>query len=308
MVYKKLAKLIIKNGGIKMFSGSYVALVTPFKNGQVDKEKLEELVEWHITQGTNGIVPCGTTGESATLSHQEHDDVVETVVKAAGGRVKVIAGTGSNNTIEALRMTRFAKEIGADGALIITPYYNKPTQDGLYLHFKKIADEVDIPIILYNVPGRTAVNLLPATVVKLAKDCKNIVGVKEASGLLGQVTKIIKGCGEDFIVLSGDDSLTFPMLALGGKGVISVVANIMPKDMAEMVGSFLSGNMVKAKELHYKMFLLMEAMFYETNPAPVKAVMDLMGKCSAFVRLPLSPMRDENLEKLKSIMKECKLL
>lgn len=291
-----------------MFSGSYVALVTPFKENRVDREKLEELVEWHVKNGTDGLVPCGTTGESATLSCKEHEEVIKIVVEVSKKRLKVIAGTGSNNTIEALQMTRFSKEIGADGALVITPYYNKPTQEGLYLHFKKIAEEVDLPIILYNVPGRTAVNLLPSTVVKLANECKNIVGIKEASGSIKQVVNIIRECRDDFDVLSGDDVLTFPMLTLGGKGVISVVANIIPQDVAEMVGSFLAGDFPTARRLHYKMFHLMEAMFYETNPAPVKAAMELMGMCSSLLRLPLSPMKEENLERLKKVMKEYKLL
>jgi 4-hydroxy-tetrahydrodipicolinate synthase len=290
-----------------MFSGSYVALVTPFKNNRVDVDKLEELVEFHVNKGTAGIAPCGTTGESATLSHEEHRLVIETVVRAVNGRIKVIAGTGSNSTTEAIELTRFAKEVGTDGCLVITPYYNKPTQNGLYLHFKVISETVDVPIVMYNVPGRTGVNMLPSTVAKLAK-INNIVGLKEASGDISQVSQIVMDCGEDFDVLSGDDAMTFPIMAIGGKGVISVAANIVPEKMAGLVEAFNKGDIKKAREMHLKMFPLFGAMFYETNPIPVKTAMNLMGMISDELRLPLCKMSEENLAKLKTVLKEYNLI
>jgi len=290
-----------------MFSGSYVALVTPFKNNRVDVGKLKELVEFHVKKGTSGIVPCGTTGESATLSHEEHRLVIETVVRAANGRLKVIAGTGSNNTIEAIELTRFAKEVEADGCLVITPYYNKPTPNGLYLHFKEVAEAVNIPMVMYNVPGRTGVNMLPSTVAKLAK-IENIVGLKEASGNITQVSEIVMHCGEDFDVLSGDDAMTFPIMAVGGKGVISVAANIVPEEMAALVETFEKGDIKKARKMHLEMLPLFNAMFYETNPIPVKTAMHLMGMISDEIRLPLCKMSEENLAKLKATLKEYKLI
>lgn len=290
-----------------MFSGSFVALVTPFKNNRVDVEKLKELVEFHIKKGTSGIVPCGTTGESPTLSHEEHRLVIETVVKAVNGRIKVIAGTGSNNTNEAIELTRFAKEVGADGCLVITPYYNKPTQNGLYLHFKKIAETVDIPIIMYNVPGRTGTNMISSTAAKLSK-IKNIIGLKEASGNITQISQIVRECVEEFDVLSGDDAMTFPILAVGGKGVISVAANIAPAEVAGLVEAFNKGDINKSRKMHLKMLPLFEAMFYETNPIPVKTSMNLMGMISDDIRLPLCKMSEENLKKLKTTLKEYKLI
>lgn len=290
-----------------MFSGSFVALVTPFKNNRVDVEKLKELVEFHIKKGTSGIVPCGTTGESPTLSHEEHRLVIETVVKTVNGRIKVIAGTGSNNTNEAIELTRFAKEVGADGCLVITPYYNKPTQNGLYLHFKKIAETVDIPIIMYNVPGRTGTNMISSTAAKLSK-IKNIIGLKEASGNITQISQIVRECVEEFDVLSGDDAMTFPILAVGGKGVISVAANIAPAEVAGLVEAFNGGDINKSRKMHLKMLPLFEAMFYETNPIPVKTSMNLMGMISDEIRLPLCKMSEENLKKLKTTLKEYKLI
>lgn len=290
-----------------MFSGSFVAVVTPFKNNRVDVEKLKELVEFHIKKGTSGIVPCGTTGESPTLSHEEHRVVIETVVKTVNGRIKVIAGTGSNNTNEAIELTRFAKEVGADGCLVITPYYNKPTQNGLYLHFKKIAETVDVPIIMYNVPGRTGINMLPSTAAKLSK-IKNIIGIKEASGNITQISQIVRECVEEFDVLSGDDAMTFPILAVGGKGVISVAANIAPAEVAGLVEAFNKGDIDKSRKMHLKMLPLFEAMFYETNPIPVKTSMNLMGMISDEIRLPLCKMSEENLKKLKTTLKEYKLI
>ena len=290
-----------------MFKGSIVAIVTPFKNGVVDEEKLRELVEFHVKNGTSGIVPCGTTGESPTLSHEEHDRVVQVAVEAANKRIPVIAGTGSYNTEETVRMTVHAKKVGADGALLVTPYYNKPTQEGLYRHFEKIAMEVDIPLVIYIIPGRTGVNVLPATVARLAK-IDNVVGIKEASTSLDQVSEIISLCGDRLSILSGDDSLTLPIMAVGGRGVISVAANIIPKDVADMAGAFLAGDMEKARKLHYRMYPLFKALFIETNPIPVKRAMELMGLCRGDLRLPLWPMSDENTSKLKKAMTDYGLL
>ena len=283
-----------------MLKGSLVAMITPFtKNDEVDEKGIKELVEFHIKNGTNGIVPCGTTGESPTLSHEEHKRVVELTIKAVAGRIPVIAGTGSNCTKEALDLTSHAKEAGADGALIITPYYNKPTQKGLYLHFKKIAEEVDIPIVVYNVPSRTGVNMLPETLAELA-ELKNIVAVKEASGNLDQMTEIIELCGNKMTLLSGDDKLLLPVLSIGGTGVISVVANIIPRDVSNMVREFEKGNYQKSKDIFLsKVYPLSNAMFYETNPIPVKTSVQLMGLPAGNLRLPLAPMGDKNLAKLK---------
>ena len=285
-----------------MFQGSIVALVTPFKQGELDEKALRDLVEFHIAEGTNAIVPCGTTGESATLSHEEHCRVVEIVIDQAKKRVPVIAGAGSNSTKEAVFLTEHAKKSGADAVLSITPYYNKPTQAGLYQHFKTIAEQVDIPIVLYNVPGRTGVNMLPDTVVELSK-IKNIVGVKEASGSLDQAGAIIQHTDDSFDVISGEDSLTFPMMAMGAKGVISVTANVAPKKMAQMCKAVLENNMIEARKLHYELIDLSKAVFYETNPIPAKKAVYLMGLIENEIRLPLVEMTKENTEKLKTVMK-----
>ncbi len=288
-----------------MFKGSLVALVTPFKNGEVDYKKLKELVEFHITQGTNGVVPCGTTGESATLAIEEHERIIAEVVSMAAGRIPVLAGTGSNNTAEALRLTRHAKKVGASGALLITPYYNKPTPEGLYRHYKLIAEEVDIPIVIYNVPSRTGISILPETVAKLAQ-IKNIVGIKEASGSIDQVTQILQLC--NITVLSGDDSLTLPMMAVGGKGVISVVANVVPADTVALTKYCLEGNYEAARNLHYKLFPLCKGMFIETNPIPVKTALKLLGRINGEMRLPLCEMTKENEHKLAGILKSYGLM
>jgi len=291
-----------------MFTGSCVALVTPFKNGKVDYETLKKLVEFHLKNGTSALVPCGTTGESTTLTYEEHEEVVRFVVEVTKKRIPVIAGAGSNSTQETIDLTRSAKKDGADAVLLVVPYYNKPTQKGLYEHFRKVAEEVNIPIILYNIPGRTGVNMLPETVAKLAKDCKNIVGIKEASGNLDQVSEIVGTCPKDFTVLSGDDALTLPMLALGGKGIISVIANLVPQDMAEMCNAWFKGQAERAKQLHHKMFPLIKALFIETNPIPIKTAMGLVGLCSPELRLPLTSMEEKNLEKLKKAMRDYGLL
>ncbi len=297
-----------KKGSSKVFEGAIVAIVTPFKDGQVDEETYRQLIEWHIKSGTHGIVPVGTTGESATLSHDEHKKVIEICVDQVAGRVPVIAGAGSNNTAESLDLAKFAESVGADAVLMVTPYYNKPTQEGLYQHYKTVAEAIKIPIIVYNVPGRTSVNLLPETVARLAK-IKNIVGIKEASGDLKQVSKIIQLCGPRFTVLSGDDPTAFPTMALGGRGVISVASNVIPKEMAQMMNYCLKGDWDKARRLHYKYFSLFTGLFIETNPVPAKTALHLMGKIpSPEVRLPLAPMSEANLEKLKEILSACKLI
>ena len=284
-----------------MFRGAIVAIVTPFKKGKVDEAALRKLVEFQIKNGTDGIVPCGTTGESSTLSHEEHDRVIEVVIDAVKKRVPVIAGTGSNSTAEAIRLTRHAYKAGADGALMVCPYYNRPTQEGLYQHYKAVAEAVPIPIIVYNIPGRTGVNINPDTLARLAK-IKNIVGVKEASGSIKQISDMIHLCGPKFDVLSGDDLFTLPLMAMGGHGVISVISNVAPADMAAMVDAFVAGDLKKARTLHYKMTPLIDALFVETNPTPVKAALAMMKKISYDVRLPLYKLSDANYEKLKKIV------
>jgi 4-hydroxy-tetrahydrodipicolinate synthase len=284
-----------------MFKGAMVAIVTPFKNGQIDEKALCELIEFQIANGTDGIVPCGTTGESATLSHEEHDRVIEITIDAVKKRVPVIAGTGSNSTAEALRLTKHAYEAGADGALIVCPYYNRPTQEGLYQHFKTIAESVPISVIPYNIPSRTGVNLLPEMVAKLAK-IKNIVGIKEASGSIKQMSDVINLCGDDFAVLAGDDIFTLPLMVMGGAGVISVISNVAPADMAGLVDAFAAGDIARAKALHHKMSELIDALFIEVNPIPVKAALALMGKIKYEYRLPLCKMAEANFEKLKKVM------
>ncbi len=287
-----------------MIHGSIVAIVTPFKNGKVDEDALRELIEFQIENGTHGIVPCGTTGESPTLSHEEHEYVIEVTVQAVNRRVPVITGTGSNSTKEAIRLTRFAKEIGADAALVVVPYYNKPTQEGLYQHFKQIASQVDIPIILYNIPGRSVVNLAPETIARLSSDFKNIIGVKEAAGSIPQASKILQLCGMDFLVLSGEDALNYPLLSIGAQGFITVTANIAPSDVAELYNSFSSGDIQKARDLHYKLMPLNDALFIETNPIPIKAALSMMDKIKYEYRLPLCEMSVSNFEKLKGALKE----
>jgi len=291
-----------------MFKGSMVALITPFKNGSLDEDALEKLVNFHIKNKTSALVPCGTTGESATLSLAEHERVIELVVEIADKRVPVIAGTGSNNTQEAIRLTRHAKGAGADAALLITPYYNKPTQKGLHLHFKEIAQSVDMPLILYNIAARTAVNLEPETIAELASEFDNIVGVKEASGSLDQMSLIKLLSPKGFSLISGDDSLTLPILSIGGVGVISVVANIVPQDVAKMVSEFAAGNLDKARKLHYQLLPLIKSMFIETNPICVKTAMELLGMCEPGLRLPLCPMSEDNLHKLKKALCDYGLL
>jgi 4-hydroxy-tetrahydrodipicolinate synthase len=290
------------------FQGSIVALVTPFRNGEVDEAKLRELVELHATHGSDAIVPCGTTGESPTLSHDEHKRVVEVVIEAARGRVPVIAGTGSNSTAEAIDLTAHARKAGAAAALVVSPYYNRPTQEGLYRHFRAIAEAVDLPMLVYNIASRTAVNVETDTLARLAKDCPRIVGVKEASGSLDQMTQVILACGPDFTVLSGDDTLTLPLMAVGGRGVISVIANLVPRDTAEMVHAALAGDWKQARELHLRLFPLCRAMFVETNPIPVKEAMALLGMIEPEFRLPLCRMAEANRPRLKAALVQHGLL
>ena len=290
-----------------MFEGSMVALVTPFKNGEIDRDAVKRLVEFHIENGTSVIVPCGTTGESATLSHEEHEFLIEYVVDLVGKRIKVLAGAGSNSTREAIRLAKHAEKVGADGVLLITPYYNKPTQEGLYQHYKAISQEISIPIVVYNVPSRTGVDLLPETVARLS-ELGNIVGIKEATGSMKRVSEIISLCGDKIAVISGDDSTYFPLLALGGKGVISVAANVVPRKMAEIWRLTREGKWEEARSLHYKLFPLFQALFYETNPIPVKAALSMMGYIEEELRLPLVRMSEKNRERLKEVLQKLGLI
>ncbi len=290
-----------------MFRGSIVAIVTPFRNGKVDEKALGNLIEWHIKEGTNAIVPCGTTGESATLDYKEHFRVIEFTVKAVNGRVPVIAGTGANATDETIMITKAAKKSGADAALLVSPYYNKPTQEGLYRHYKAVAEAARIPIVLYNVPGRTAVNMLPSTVARLA-EIKNIVGIKEATGDMKQVSEIIRLCGDRIDVISGDDFTTLPLMALGGQGVISVSANVAPKLVSQMCALWEQGRHDEARAIHYRLEPLNASMFIETNPIPVKTALAMMGRIKEEFRLPLCEMAPANREKLKAVLKGMKLV
>jgi 4-hydroxy-tetrahydrodipicolinate synthase len=290
-----------------MFKGSIVAIVTPFKDGKVDEDAYRELIEFQIENGTNAIVPCGTTGESATLNMEEHSRVIEIAISAVNKRVPVIAGTGGNNTNEAIELTAHAKKGGADATLQVAPYYNKPTQEGLYQHFKAISDAVPLPQVLYNVPGRTSVNILPETVARLA-ELPDVVAIKEASGNLVQMAEIVKLVGDNITLLSGDDTVTLPVLSLGGKGVVSVVANIVPKDTSDMVNAWMEGDIEKAKGLFYKLFPLCQAMFYETNPIPVKTSLALMGKTTDEFRLPMCNMASANLDRLKKALQDYGLI
>jgi 4-hydroxy-tetrahydrodipicolinate synthase len=288
-----------------MFKGSIVALITPFRNGKVDEKALGDLVEFHVKNGTDAILPCGTTGESATLDHSEHIMVIRMVIDAASGRIPVIAGTGSNSTAEAIHLTREAQKTGANAALLVSPYYNKPTNEGLFLHYKAIAEAVDIPLILYNIPSRTGKNMEPETIARLS-EIKNIVAVKEASGIMDQTSQIASLC--KITILSGDDSLTLPLMALGATGVISVAANVVPDRVAAMTRAWLEGDPQKAKKLHYELLPLFKALFLETNPIPVKAALAAMGKISEEYRLPLCKMSPGNRDKLFSVLSSQGLL
>jgi len=290
-----------------VFRGVLTALVTPFRDGALDEAALQKLVELQIGAGVDGLVPCGSTGESATLSHAEHRRVVEVVVAAARGRVPVLAGTGSNSTSEAIELTRHAKEAGADGALLISPYYNKPTQDGIVAHFAEIARQTAFPLVVYNIPGRTASNILPDTMARLA-DLEQVVGVKEATGDLHQISQMIARCREDFLVLSGNDADTLPMLAVGGHGVISTCANVAPREMVELVRAFVAGDTTRARQLHYRLLPLIDVIFCETNPIPLKAALALLGQVGNEIRLPLTLITEANRERLQIALKEFGLL
>ncbi len=287
-----------------MFKGSFVAIITPFKDGKVDEKKLRDLVERQIAEGTSGIVSTGTTGESATLSHEEHERVIEIVVKAVKKRVPVIAGAGSNATAEAISLSKRAEELGADAILSVNPYYNRPTQEGLIAHFTTIAKSVHIPMILYNIPLRTGVNVTPDSMAIMAEKCKNIVGVKESTGSMDQTSEIKSKLGDRFFVLSGDDSLTFPLMAIGASGVISVAANLVPRDVARLCSLFMEGKIDEARALHLKLFPLIKALFLETNPCPLKAAMKEAGLIDDdYLRLPMVSVRPETREKIKAAMK-----
>ncbi len=293
---------------MKKYHGAIVAIVTPFIDGKLDEQGLIDLIEFQIAGGTHGIVPCGTTGESATLDFDEHKRVIELTVKTVAGRVPVIAGTGANNTKEAIELTESARKSGADAVLSVTPYYNKPSQEGLYQHFKAIAESVKIPMFLYNVPGRTSINMLPETVARLA-GVKNIIGIKEACGSLQQISDLIRLCPSRFIVLSGDDFTSMPTVFIGGKGVISVTSNVHPKGMADLMEAALAGDLKKANKIHYRLFPLMNAMFCAPNPVPAKKGVELMGKIrDGLPRLPLSAIDDGALAKLTGAMKEAGLI
>jgi 4-hydroxy-tetrahydrodipicolinate synthase len=290
----------------EMFAGLTVALVTPLKNGEVDEAGLRKLVDFHVESGTDCLCPCGTTGESPTLSHAEHDRVIEIVCAQARGRVRVMAGTGSNSTQEAIRLTQHAKEAGADAAMLVSPYYNKPMQEGFYEHFKAIAHAVDIPIVLYNIPGRSAKNIEPETICRLG-EIRNIVAVKEATGSMDQASHILSG--SNLTVLSGDDSLTLPLLALGGSGVVSVVGNIVPKDVRSLVAAWREGKVAEAQKWHHKLFPFCRDMLsLATNPIPVKAAMHTLGRDSGELRLPLTPLPGKDVEKLRGTLNTYGLL
>ena len=290
-----------------MFHGALTAIITPFRDGAVDEAALRELIEWQIQSGIDGLVPCGSTGESATLSHPEHERVIKITVEQARKRVPVVAGTGSNSTAEAIRLTASAREMGADGALLISPYYNKPTQDGIYKHYKMVAASVDLPIFAYNIPGRTGSNIAPETFARLA-EIKNIVGVKEASGSTEQTSDILRLTNGKFTVLSGDDALTVPLMAIGAKGVIATIGNAMPREIHELAAAGLAGDFERARQWHYKMLPLMRTLFIETNPICIKQALAFMGKCCNELRLPLVPMTPPAAEKLKAVMKELRLI
>ncbi len=281
------------------YKGAFTALVTPFRDGRVDEQGYIDLINYQIDEGIDGLVPCGTTGESATLGFDEHKRVIDIAVKTVDGRVPVIAGTGANNTLEAIEFTESAKASGADAVLSVAPYYNKPSQEGIYQHFKAITDAVDIPLFLYNVPGRTVVNILPETVARLAL-IDNIVGIKEACGSLGQISDVIRSCPDDFIIFSGDDFTSMPTIFLGGHGVISVVSNPAPRLMAELMAASLQGNIAEAKALHYKLYPLMKLMFSNPSPAPAKKALEMMGKIAeSTARLPITACEDGTVELLQ---------
>jgi len=287
-----------------MFSGAFTALVTPFRNGEVDVEALEGIVEFQIEQGIHGLVPCGTTGETPSMSEAEDRLVIETTVRVTNGRVPVIAGTGSNSTDTAIKYTKMAEDVGADGSLQVAPYYTKPTQEGLYRHFAAIAENTDLPIVLYNIPGRTSVTISAETTARLS-EIPNIVGTKEATHSMDMASDIRRLCGEEFDILSGDDSLTLPLMSLGGRGVISVSSNVAPAAVSDLVNTLLNDDWDRGRELHYDLLPLFRALFVETNPIPVKTAASILGLCSDEMRLPMIPLSGDNLDTLRRVMDEC---
>ncbi len=291
------------------FRGAFTALVTPFRDGAVDEACYRDFIDWQIDQGINGLVPCGTTGEAATMDHAEQGRVIKMCVDQAKGRVPVIAGCGSNNTREAVELTRMAKDAGADAGLLITPYYNKPSPDGLVAHYKAIAAEVSLPMIVYNVPGRTGLNLLPETLARIAAEVPEVVGVKEATGNLKQVAEVVEYCGKDFKVLSGDDFTVLPLLSVGGRGVISVSSNVMPAEMSGLCAAYAAGDMDKALDLSLKLAPINRAMFMETNPIPVKSSLAMMGIFErAEFRLPICPLESKNVKPLEDVLRKAGLI
>jgi 4-hydroxy-tetrahydrodipicolinate synthase len=290
-----------------VFEGVFTALVTPFHDGQLDERALRDAIEFQIAAGVDGVVPCGSTGEAATLSHAEHRRVVEVAVAAARGRIQVLAGTGSNSTSEAIELTRHAKEAGADGALLISPYYNRPTQDGIVAHYTEVARQTAFPLVLYNVPGRTASNLLPATIARLA-EVDQIVAVKESCGDLNQIAHVLAAVPSSFCVLSGDDWATLPLLALGGRGVISTASNVAPGEIVDMVRAFRAGDLERARSIHYRLLPLFDVLFCETNPIPVKAAVAMRAGIQDELRLPLTRLSDANRGRLETVLKELGLL
>jgi 4-hydroxy-tetrahydrodipicolinate synthase len=291
-----------------MFTGTYTAIVTPFRSGAIDEDALERLIKFQIKGGVDGIVPVGTTGESPTVDCAEHIRVIELAVKFAAGKIKVLAGTGANATREAIELTQAAEKAGADGSLQVAPYYNKPTQEGLYQHFKAIARATKLPIVLYSIPGRCGVEIGIETVKRLATDCKNIVGIKESGGSCDRVSQLRAALGPKFTILSGDDSLTLPFMAVGANGVVSVASNVIPKEVSQMVGAFTRGNAKKAMQLHEKFYPLFKDLFIETNPTPVKAALAMMKLIEEEYRLPIVPMNPKNWDVLRTTMKRCGVL
>lgn len=291
-----------------MFSGSFVALITPFKGDRLDRAGLEKNIDFQLQNGTSGLVPCGSTGETPTLSHEEWETVIATTVARVNKKLPVVPGTGANDTRKTIDLTRRAEELGADAALVVSPYYNKPTQEGLYRHFRAAAESVGIPLMLYNVPGRTAVNILPETFERLCRDCPNIKAVKEAAGSVDQASEIMVRCGERLTVLSGDDSLTLPMMAVGAKGVVTVIGNIVPKDVARLCDHMLNGRMKDALALHQQLLPLCKAMFVESNPIPVKTAMHMLGLPAGDLRLPLCEPSENSKEVIEAALRKYGLL
>lgn len=291
-----------------MFTGTYTAIVTPFKNGKVDEAALERLVRMQVKAGVDGIVPVGTTGESATLDYEEHIHVIRLAIKFAAGKIKVIAGTGANSTREAVYLTQEAEKAGADGSLQVAPYYNRPTQEGLFQHFREVARATRLPILLYNIPSRCGVEIGVETVKRLASECKNIVGIKEAGGSADRVSQLRVALGPKFVILSGDDSLTLPFMAVGAQGVISVASNVAPAEVARMVRAFANGDPASALKLHLKLYPLFKDLFIETNPIPVKAALAMMGLIEEEYRLPLVPMTPQNRQKLEATLRALRLV